>query len=200
MGISSAVFSSYRYGYGLSICREAETGSVAFPTLLQYLQSCLQYNFREESAWGFSLEKSKRNSRNAWQAWKSIHFFSWNSRALSHVMGSLFLCWVPHVIDTYQLGSNLMIKYQHFKILALREFHITKMSVLSLKNPLLLLCHWCYFFNDRRFHFNSEVPLVVNSVNPIFCCPGPMLFHSSGDLLRGRGSSGASGRTEPGSG
>lgn len=35
--ISSPVFSNYICGYRLSICRKAETGSAAFPRLIQYL-------------------------------------------------------------------------------------------------------------------------------------------------------------------
>lgn len=35
--ISSPIFSSYICGYGLSVFRKAETGSAAFPRLVQYL-------------------------------------------------------------------------------------------------------------------------------------------------------------------
>lgn len=56
--ISSAVFSNYICGYGLSICREAETDSAAFPRLIQYLQSCSTASQR--NLHGVSPKKNQR--------------------------------------------------------------------------------------------------------------------------------------------
>lgn len=62
-----------------------------------------------------------------------------------------------------------MIKYQHFKILAVRGLHITKMSVLSLKETLLLLSVTAATFSlwwEISVGFPSS-PLAV-SLNPVF--------------------------------
>lgn len=118
---SSAVFSNYTCGYRLSICREAETGSATFSGLIQHLRFCNTASQR--NLHGVSPKKNQRGTPE--MQYKTEKAYISSAKIGSRIMGSLFLCWVSHIIDTYhtyQLGSNLMIKYQHFKILAMREF------------------------------------------------------------------------------
>lgn len=73
-----------------------------------------------------------------------------------------------------------MIKYQHFKILAVRGLHITKMSVLSLKETLLLLSVTAATFSlwwEVSVGFPSP-PLAI-SLNPVFHYCGQIQWRCS---------------------
>lgn len=78
------------------------------------------------------------------------------------------------------------MKYQPFKILAMREFQIEKMSVLSVKETLLLLS-----VTSATFLMIGTLNLILKFSsskfpNPVFHGPGPLLSHVAGDLRSGR--------------